>query len=76
MEGHIHLPDGSETWPPMGDIVAVGPKVKSRDLVPGAKVIFKSRPATALIPDTRFGGPKTWERVVKVHEDDVLCVIH
>lgn len=78
--GLIHTPDGSEVWPPTGEVVGVGPGVKESAIRLGARVVFaapKSRPARALIPDDRDPGArdnKRWERVIVVQEDDVVAV--
>lgn len=38
--GGIFLPDGAKDKPTVGKVVAVGPKVESPKLVPGAEVVY------------------------------------
>ncbi len=74
--GLIHVPDGSEEWPQTGVILAVGPRVKDPELVPGLRVLFKPRPASALIWDKREGNNRPeWDRVTQLREEDILGVV-
>ncbi len=72
----LHLPDGAEQWPAEGVVLEVGQKVKTKEIVAGARVLFKSRPASALIRDDwEADCPPAWKRVVVLKEDDILCII-
>lgn len=74
----IHLPDGAELWPTIGTVLAVGSRVEEKALHEGVRVFFKSRPASALIPDDRLPGQrdhKEWERVVVLREEDIYGII-
>lgn len=71
----LHLPDGKESWPAIGTVLEVGQRVKTEEIVAGVRVLFKSRPASALLPDVREGGRSEWERVVMLREEDILCIL-
>jgi co-chaperonin GroES (HSP10) len=76
MTTFLHLPDGAERWPTVGTVLDVGARVKTSEIVVGVRVLFKSRPASALIPDDREpGAQKEWERVIMLREDDILCIL-
>lgn len=76
MTQYLHLPDGSEQWSPYGTVLEVGPRVTAPEVQAGIRVLFKPKPASALIRDTREPGqPKEWERVVMLREDDILGII-
>lgn len=64
----LYLPQGSEEWDQRGTVLAIGPLVREPGIVPGARVLFRSRAGTALVPDRREPGqPVAWERVVVLH---------
>lgn len=74
MSGGIHLVE--EEWPNIGTVLAVGPGVKAPELVAGVRVMFHSRPARALIPDTREPNQrKEWVRVVMLAEEDIMAIV-
>lgn len=71
----LYAPEGSEDWPPIGLVLAVGPRVKDPEIRPGIKVLFKTRPSSAIFPDDREGCPEKWERVVQLREEDILGIV-
>lgn len=82
----IAFPAGCEEYPDIGTIVAVGPGLAEADgrrtwmdpdLVPGARVIFKRRAATALIWDRRLidFSPPEFKDLVMLLPDDIHLVI-
>jgi co-chaperonin GroES (HSP10) len=68
-------PQGSETWPTTGTVVAVGPGVQSAEIVPGVRVYFERKPSSAIVPDTREGDPDGDRDLIMLPEDNVLAVI-
>jgi co-chaperonin GroES (HSP10) len=79
-EGILFAPQGHETWPTVGTIVALGPQVEHpEDLAPGTRVLFKRRPkgsgCGALVPDAREGGPDELKDLVVLREDDILGLV-
>lgn len=76
MSHGLHLPDGSERWPNMGTVLAIGSRVKTPEIVPGTRVLFKSRPASALVRDEREPDFRPeWLRVIVLKEEDILCIL-
>lgn len=73
--GGLWVPDGSESWPTFGLVLEVGPRVKEPSIVAGCRVLFKSRPGSALTPDEREGGKDVWERVVMLKEENILALV-
>lgn len=83
-EGLIYAPQGSETWPNIGTVVAVG-SGRTNDhgvrvaldsgLVPGARVMFQRKPSTALEPDWREGNRPEWKDLLMLSEDDIIGII-
>lgn len=83
-EGLIFAPQGSETWPVTATVIAVGPGriteggarvALDPGLVPGARVIFKRKPSSALVPDLREGDPNEWRDLIMLREEDILGII-
>ena len=83
-EGLIYAPQGSEDWPNIGTVIAVGPgKVNDHGvrvamdegLVPGARVMFQRKPSSALEPDPREGNKPEWKDLLVLTEDDILGII-
>lgn len=75
-KGLIHLPDGAELWRNEGTVLAMGRRVKAKEIKPGVRVLFKSRPSSALIRDSREPDqPREWEGVIVLREDDILCIL-
>jgi co-chaperonin GroES (HSP10) len=61
--GGLFVPE--KMWPQLGTVLAVGPWIRDPELVPGARVLFRPRAGSALVPDSREPGARdTWERVV------------
>lgn len=73
--GHLHLPDNPAAWPWTGRVLEVGDRVNDPDVAPGARVLFEPKGSSALVPDTREGGPQEWERVIRLPLGNVLAVI-
>lgn len=74
--GGLYVPSGLETWPTIGTVLAVGPRVSDPDIVPGARVFFLSRPSSALITDNREADqPEEWERVMQLRVSDIVGII-
>lgn len=77
--GLIHLPQGSEQYPPTGVVLAVGRNVGGEhgaEFRVGDRVLFKRRPGSALNPDGREPDlPAAWDDLVMLREDDVLGVV-
>lgn len=73
--GLLYLPDNTGHWDPIGQVLSVGPRVESEEIVEGAWVLFKTRPSSALVPDTREGGREEWKRVVRLREEDILGIV-
>ncbi len=72
----LHVPQGSEHWPEIGVVLAVGPRVDDPEIVPGIRVLFKSRPSSALLPDNREPGQHAeWERVTRLRQEDILGIV-
>lgn len=72
--GLLWRPDAAWDWPTRGTVLAVGPSVKDPGLVPGARVFFRPRPGSALVPDNREPGEKdkrAWERVIVLRSGDL-----
>ncbi len=68
----LYLPQGSEEWDQRGTVLAVGPLVREPGIVPGARVLFRPRAGTALVPDRREPDqPASWERVVVLRTGEV-----
>lgn len=79
--GLLYAPDGSEEWPPIGVVEAVGPGrvIEGGEQIPpavqvGDRVLFKRKPASALHPDVREFDSDL-EGLVMLPEDYVLAVI-
>jgi co-chaperonin GroES (HSP10) len=77
----LHLPQGNETWPPVGTVVRLGlPERDSRgveiefDFSVGARVMFTRRPASALDPDSREGESEFKDLLV-LKSSDIVGVI-
>lgn len=77
MIGSLYIPDVvGKNYPPFGVIVAVGAGVSVDCPLPGARVLFKRRPASALVQDEREPGQdKSWVGLVMLHEEDLLGVV-
>lgn len=71
--GSIYVPQGSERWPSLGTVRAVGGDVV--DVAPGQRVLFQSKPASALIPDPREGGYPEWKGLVMLRDDDIIGIV-
>lgn len=83
-EGLIFAPQGSETYPNIGTVVAVGPgKVNDHGvrvpldegLIPGARVMFQRKPSSSLEPDWREGNRPEWRDLLMLSEDDIIGII-
>jgi len=78
-EGLLWAPQGQEYWPSTGTVVDVGPgkhnQPMDEGLAPGTRVLFKRRPMSALIPDTRLGGPEEFKGLLMLREEDILGII-
>lgn len=79
--GILHAVDGAETWPTTGTIVAVGPtawKEGGDALAPGARVLFKRRPNSALEPEQyKLGGSRdgVFADLIMLDDEDILAEI-
>lgn len=73
--GGIILADTPDSWPWTGEVLEVGSRVEDPDVTPGTRVLFEPKGGSALIPDTREGGPREWERVVQVPLGNILGVV-
>lgn len=83
-EGLIFAPQGSETWPNIGTVVAVGPgkfndqgerEPMDEGLVPGARVMFQRKPSSALEPDAREGNRPEWKDLLMLTEADIIGIL-
>lgn len=75
MIGSLHVPQGLEQWPPVGVVLAAGPRCKLEDFKIGDRVQFKRRPASAVVPDVREPHDPEWEGLVVLHEEDIQGVV-
>ncbi len=81
--GSLYVPQGSEQYPNEGTVLAVGPGkfypgCASRippDVAVGDVVLFKRKPGSALIADSREGGPAEFKDLIMLREDDLLVVV-
>lgn len=74
--GLIQLPDGAELWRNEGTVLAVGRRVKAKEIRPDVQILFKSRPSSALIRDSREPDQRReWEGVIVLREEDILCIL-
>lgn len=71
----LHIPDvAGRDWPPIGTVVAVGPK--NKDVVPGDRVLFARRPSSALVQDDRTPDqPEDWKGLVRLYAEDILALV-
>jgi co-chaperonin GroES (HSP10) len=77
--GLLYTPEGSEHWPSTGTVEAVGPGLPNapmdEGLMPGARVLFQRRPASALHRDLGVGEPEEWKGLIMLRESDILGII-
>ncbi len=81
--GLLYAPQGSEEWPPLGTVLRVGPGKWNREgtarvapeVKPGDRVLFKRKPDSALVPDTREGDPNGWRDLVMLTEDYIIGIV-
>lgn len=75
--GSILIPEvAGKDWPQTGEVIAVGARVSQDCPPPGARVYFRSRPASAFIQDDRIPDQhKEWDGLVRLLEEDLLAVI-
>ena len=84
LDSGLYLPQGHrDLHDDFGTVLAVGPgRITSggvripMEVKPGDRVLFKRRPASALVRDPREGGyPKEWENILVLREDDILGIV-
>lgn len=77
MIGSLYVPSvADKEYPPLAEVLAVGSKVSVDCPQPGARVLFKRRPASALIQDNRDPDqPAEWENMLMLREEDILGVV-
>lgn len=78
----LYYPQGSEDWPSLGTVMAVGPGriIEGGEREPmgvevGDRVLFKRQPASALVPDSREGDPRGWHGLVMLDEKSIIGVV-
>lgn len=70
----IVAPNDMKDWPPTGTVVAVGSL--NKDVVVGDRVLFRRRPASALVQDDRNPDQQEhWKGLVRLHADDILGLV-
>ena len=71
----LYLPDSAvrDLQEDLGAVLGVGPGVT--EVWPGDRVLFKRRPGSALVPDSRLGGDSEWIDVLMLREDDIIGII-
>jgi chaperonin GroES len=80
--GLLFAPQGSEEWPPIGTVIAVGPGRRDErgELVPlevkvGDRVMFRRRASSALHPDSREVDERGLFGIVRLQEDDLVGIV-
>ncbi|HWJ41564.1 MAG TPA: hypothetical protein VNT29_10530 [Candidatus Limnocylindrales bacterium] len=73
--GSLYIPQNHrEGYEDTAVIIAIGPK-STIDAKVADRVMFKRRPASALVPDIREGDPLGLHGVLRLEEDDILAVV-
>lgn len=75
LDSGLYIPQSAERefQEDMATVLAIGPKVV--DVAVGDVVLFGRRPNSALIPDRNSLGPKGWEDVLVLREEDMIAVV-
>lgn len=78
----LHLPQGSETWPPYGTVVRLGSPARDKfgreipfELTVGDRVLFARRAASALHPDSREGDSEFSDLLVLREDRDIIGIV-
>lgn len=75
MRGLIHMPQGSEDWPPYGKVLALGPRAfEDGSVKVGDRVFFLRQPGAALNPDSREGKSE-FDNLLMLKEENVVGVL-
>lgn len=74
MIGSLYVPDTvDKVYPSTAEVLAVGPRVSQDCPAPGMRVMFKRRPASALIQDNRIPDQNPeWDGMLMLREEDLL----
>ena len=72
--GSLYIPDvADKVYPPIGEILRLGPKVGPDCPPVGSRVLFKRRPSSALVQDDRVPDQnEDWKDMVMLREEDIL----
>lgn len=75
--GSLFVPQGSEYYPPIGTVLAIGAVDHPPGFAVGDRVYFKRQADSALVPDAReiCMTHEEWQDLVMLSIDNVLMVI-